>query len=1394
MATDEDLGGGANPSYRGYHYQKLVTVWVALELMFGSGAATEEVIVEPASHDDMKARLDVPGEQAEARLKVHGVDLHIQIKLKGSGHWSARDFAGIVDDAPGGGQRGPAPRDRAKALLLQDPKARYLFITNRSVDATLSRGRVSRPAARPSADFLPTNLKLGAADKVKLAGRFALIDNLTPEAVRTHIAGRLTGELHLPDHKVDAVLNELLQLVEDRLLGLADPLRRGEVLKVVARQGGSPYPDAQLATYVPPTARAEAERKLDSLGGVLLVGPSGFGKTLTARSLVHQHRTAPTPYEILTEADGLPAIQAALSRPGGRYLIYLDDPWGQAGLEREQAARWTKALPDLLRDASEARRVIVTSRTEVYHQALTSRPGAVWEDRRVVVDGAAYDIPARKAILHGKLKAHASWRQDFARQHEDRLVAELATPRELDGFVRQLVATGRPEDADIWALIGKAQEDGRRAVVLDQVRGHGDPGLNGAAVLWALLRQSRRVAPSRLTILRRRMERSGGIELALDDLAAALAPTQFDREADGTLSAHSKVLEALEILARDFYRQAERALNTAARTLLELAASDASWLDELQRVAEAAARLEGAGVVLDEAVRGAIDDRLLDVVLDASSSAHRFQGVWTSTTWRISQARPLGRLLHWLRVGAPKAGKPKGLDFGWRPPAITDAELAEVRAADGAARILQGFVAHILPWTSDNYEADALLPWLAPFGVELTEAFLAGCAVLASDPHYAMSADTVAEGALMGHDPPYDRVWSQVTAMDDAVDAYLTRTREERRAAWQGELDFAVQLHIQDDVEDIAASPAHLAKGYVRARRRREGFGWFADHPRPDLVLPLWSDVLLERHRPPRKDEIDAYFGAAGDDVGLRARGLRVIGEHRLKFGRARVIEALRAGPHEARDAGVRALRHLDGDAWETAALDLLAGLDVADLADLAQVLAAEGLYHKDKVAAAQRALARLSGEPAVIARLALSRILEADNTAVRADFRSLPPATAADLLARGPRGLARLLIVVAAAEGQDIQDLAAAWLASSDEYDALAALAALAEVKTSAARTIMARGLAHPDYKVRRQALNRLAPEADAGERAQLYLAEHDASAPVRERLAQVIGAHQWSDGLPVLIRLLADRRDYTAHPEHLRREELHFGVARAAAQALFAFKPLSPQPLDALLDFVEGGAQSSGDALLHARLIQVLATLDHERIWSLLGARLQDDRVVGGDGENLYPVRYSAAWAVVYRLHEAPTAFRHAPWPQIEAAAAHLDPQLAAPALIALGTRIACEGRISAPDLAVLRGAHSSDARRALVFLLASDPQAAQAMARQHQLLPDDHFLMARPATEDAWDLPDDGAWRDQLEAGTDVERVVRWLIGRWEARDTDFDPAALRRRDAIPIITTSEMFGME
>lgn len=1403
----KDGTGGANPSYQGYDYQKLVTVWVALELMFGPNACADSIIVEPASHDDVLARLAVSDDVAEASLNVGSGELHVQIKFKGAGHWSAKDFASVINDKPAKGSRGPATRPRAKVLLLKEPSRRYLFITNTSVDGVLAQGRVSVPSQRSSPTFLPTNLKLSPEQKAQLSGRFGLIEQMTLTETRRQIDQLLTQHLRVPTQNLNACINRLKRLVEDRFLEVPDPLRKNDIEKIAEGLGGLPHANPQLARYVPPANRTEADQRLNRLGAVLLIGPSGYGKSLTAESLAYERRQANPPFKVVRETAGLAAIEEAFAAPG-RVLFHLEDPWGQSGLDKDGAAQWTSRLRTLIPHASSEKQFVITSRTEVYREALGELPAPVWADRTVSIDDGAYDLTARQSILHGKLKLAGSWRQDLANQHEARLLNDLRTPLEIDTFTRELIAVSNPAQADIGKLVDRALTDSRKQVVMDHVRGFGDRGVGGAAVLWALLRLSRDLDPARLRDLRRALDRAKGPDIAVDDLADHLAQTQLAVGADGAYSAHGKVVEALESLARTYPRTAETALNATANAACDLVSTDIGWLDELQRLVDGVRQLQDKGVVLDDDVSRAVDAFLTEVLVQSVGNASKFRSAWQAANRRLSGTTPIGQLVRWLERGVPR--KKGGLEFGWRPPEITAADRQAVLAADPKLRVVTGFVAHILPWTSNNYDADDLLPWLEKFGVDLTKAFLAAGDEVVRTTHFVMSADAISECALGWPSPPNDKVWTQILTLDIAVDAALNASHELRRQAWQGELDFAEQLTIQEQSEEEGPSASHYAKGYVRARRRQEGYDWIPIHPRPDLILPLWAELMKSSRPKVTAGELDAFFVAAGDNDRLQAAGLSVIGERRLTFARDRLLKALTTGGPNTLEAAVRALSWLESEgqgasgrsAAEIVLLNALPKLPTARAAMLAPLIADLQLG-KERADAAARALAVATPPSRAAVHLALARALGTDDETLLQIYRELAPGEAAALMVHGPRTLARILLVLSALDGVNIDSIAHAWVKSDDATDAQAALAALAQGGGAATQTTIAAALDHSDFQVRRRAMQLLAPVVDQRLHSRILELATDKSAPVREALAEVIGEQSWNDGLETLVKLLSDIRDYTPHPEQQRRIEPQFNVARAAADALTRFDNLPSAVVGSIITFLDAGAKASTDVGVHTKLLGILAAADDPRIWLTLERLLEDDRVVGLEGENLYPARYAAAWCIVRRLWEWPLELGSVPWTAIETAADHLDPQLAAPALAALGCRLATT--CDASTLAALRGQSASPARTALALSMIDDRDQARDISVRYALPPVDHPLFetgedisSDEASFPRWPLTAQGRdWLASIADGTDVEPVLLWMMSRRTGIPlgaTDFAPTALRRRKGIPLVTFSEMFGME
>lgn len=1408
MTTDE-AKGGANLSYQGYSYQKLVTVWVALKLMFRPEANTDQIIVEPASHDDVAAKLDVTAEAAEGELSISkGEELQVQIKFKGAGHWSAQNFADVVNDRPKTGTRGPSPRARAKSILLKDLSRRYVFITNTSVDSTLALGRVSGPGDPPDKTFLPTGLDLDKDGKIALAGRFALIEQMTPNEARSQIRAILEGPLNVPPQNVEACLARLERMVEDRFLGVPDPLRRRDIEKVVQDHEGGTHANPLLAHYVAPLNLDLAEQQLAAKGAVVLIGPSGYGKSLTAEHLVDTARRATPPFKVLRETAGLAEIEAVFAAPG-RVLFHLEDPWGQSALDRDGASRWSNRLPQLLRNASPDKQFVITSRSEIYREALTETPAPIWADRTMVIDGESYNESTRRQILRGRLTSAGTWRQDLARQHEARLLESLESPLELATFARELRAMARPGERDIGDLTDRALTDSRKQVVTDHVRGFGDDGKGGAAVLFALLRRSQGLGRKRLSQLRRAVENRTSRHWVIDELADHLAQTQLQVDADGDLIAHAKVVEALESLCRLHPRAAERALNDAARATVALSADDPSWIDELQRLVDTARELADKDVVLALDVVEALDSALTRALHAALGKPARFRTIWQAARWRLSGETPEGRLVHWLEKGAPRQ-KGGFSAMSWRAPKITDADRLAVLAVDPKLRLAKGFVAHILPWANDDYDAGELLPWLQAFKVDFTQAFLAAGKVVSSGTAFRMSADAISEGAVAWPDPPYEEVWAQIAAMADAVDAVLAQSREERRQASEGELDFAYQIAIEERTQDEGPSASQFAKGYVRARRRQQGFAWIPDHPRSEMIMPLWAETM--RFNKPRAtlEELNSFFAAAGDDDALQAAGLQVIGDRRLAFGRPRIEAALRSGGPQAIEAAVTALKWLEGDeeghagkaSAEAILLGKLGQVTPAQAAILAPLIVALERAGKTKVDLARQAVAA-AGASAAVVQIALADSLKADDEALIQVFRQLGPEEALTLIADGPRRLAQRLLLISVVDGLDVLSIAEAWLTAGDKADAEIAVRAFALAKGERARAGLHAALGHAHYRVRRAALRALSLDADPREQARLFGLVDDKSAPVREALADTIGEEGWTGGLPILIQLLDDKRNYARHPEHQRREEPEYQVARAAAAALGKFEALPTAIVDTVIAWLASGDRGVVDVQLHAVLLDLLTYPDHAPVWTAITRGLTDDHVVGDADENLYPVRYAAAWAVVHRLGRYPFEQDLIPWGTVLAAADHIDPQLAAPALLALGAQLTIASEAATLD--ALRGPHSSEERVALALSMFDDGDAARALAAKHGLLQSDHpFLdktddLSTEVTDLArWQLSTPAlAWLQRLQGGTDVEATLLWVMaGRtgFDLGTVGFAPWALRRKETVPIMTLSEMFGME
>jgi hypothetical protein len=723
-----------------------------------------------------------------------------------------------------------------------------------------------------------------------------------------------------------------------------------------------------------------------------------------------------------------------------------------------------------------------------------------------------------------------------------------------------------------------------------------------------------------------------------------------------------------------------------------------------------------------------------------------------------------------------------------------------IRGTLGIERLLVRWVSLILPFESTTYDADELLPWLGQCGFSLEEAFVDACRAISTAPHFLSNADTVVEGAVTGPSRRYDDVFGLLEEWEKYLDE-VRGSGDLAAGAWEGRLDMAKQLHIQDTLEELGGALDVGVKGYVHARRRREGYSWIANHRRPDLLVPAWAEVIRWDTQTDSA-ELDAYFALASDPH-HRVLGLLVLGERAIPGGIERLREALRGGGYAERKEAVRSFQR----AYETTdlATTISAVLDDADTVARIEILSAVGAADFSGKKANLLDSLQVTLDPGVAPYIDVMKLVRtgAQASEVRAHADSLPAAELRAVLERVDVAAGGPLLIAAGARGLDIEDVVDRWL-TADYDDAMAALYALAQIGTRAARLRISHALNHPHYKVQRLALQLLSPAANQEERSSILTLAGVPNGPVREALAGVIGKYQWSDGFPVLLNYLRDQRDSAPHNDHRVGPEPEYAVARAAAAALAEFEDPPQDVLDALIDFIRGGRNSSADVLVHAKIARVLGALEDPRIARLLSGLLNDPRFVGYYDEPLYPLRYAAGWALVAQFDLGAESRVGIDWDAVERAAAHEDPQLAAPALLLLGFRLEDAPEPGAPR--VLRN-YASEERRALALLAVSDFDRARDIARSYDLLPTDHPLFANSASGAAPVVRDEpGRWRAgeaaeewlrTLNQERDVEGVLLKLATARTGLDlgvADFDATALRRKKRVPLMTLSQMFGME
>lgn len=219
MATDRDNGIAG---YQGYEYQKLVTVWLALKLMF-MDRRCDSLDVEPASIEDIAVDLKALDASATLGVSFDHIPLEIQIKSRGR-NWNASGFSGVIHQKASTTpaekkKRGPAPRPRALDHLTQRPELHYLLLTNAQLDPDLKDFQVTAFGAKSKAQTLAG--KANAKVNGDTFSRIGIQPELTPERIQLESNALLKRYGHVPESGLSSSHAILMKEVHLRLLGKA---------------------------------------------------------------------------------------------------------------------------------------------------------------------------------------------------------------------------------------------------------------------------------------------------------------------------------------------------------------------------------------------------------------------------------------------------------------------------------------------------------------------------------------------------------------------------------------------------------------------------------------------------------------------------------------------------------------------------------------------------------------------------------------------------------------------------------------------------------------------------------------------------------------------------------------------------------------------------------------------------------------------------------------------------------------------------------------------------------------------------------------------------------------------------------------------------------------------
>ena len=1255
------------PSYRGYEYQILATVWLGLELT--TTAKAEAIVVEPPSEEDVALDLDVPSEHADSRIDAG--KLQIQIKLRSNVLWKERDFAELLMAKPKTGKRGPAPRARPTEYLKTDPSCRYVLLTNVDTDSSLQTFLVSKLGYASTATRIPCT----SLDDPGLATRLAILSGQKPELLMLKVRTILQDCCHVPGPQLAACIRMLKNRVRDRLLGIrANRFPSHEMQQVIRDHGGSFKPPCEP---VHPSNFGRIKQQLVDKNALVLVGPPGTGKTTLANALMVELETSSPPAQRVTVSDaaGIEKVRRSLEDVYD-HIYYFEDPWGQ-DVPGIGASFFTSELPKLLREARSGKRFVVTSRLGVFQQALGDRE-RLFQQYKQELRPKDYPTSAYRELYDRQIATWSDNYQKTARAWRTDALKLLETPYSVEVFCRSLhdrLETGDSVyGSDVEKLASNSNVDSFGAVLKDRIIAGGDEYIQSAVAIWAQLVVTPNAINGATVKTLRDLLRSGGAVNPPDVLRLFndLADAQwFQVRSDGYVTTPS-VRDAIAQFEVEFPAIFEDTIGKLFR----------GWSAKgtFEAIVSCVKASKGKIEICPNDITERLDAYLVSCAL--ATDGYNFINAYNDLALFSRSLNPAATLvralsqrdssssksIRWLGSHEPK----------WIRPSLEQAEIASIRTSVETLQIAQKIVNHYIPHEvgmrtfGSAYEPEALLMFLGQFGWPLLKWF--SSAFDDSVKNHDESTGFLAECLCVLDGSMVDKVFAACLASFQSFSSCHQEDKEEWRQQAQGEADT-----LPDGAGDGDSDRYYLAKSSLvtalKIKREHNGYTWIPIHANSDWLLDPWSELLKHDCT---TDECEALVVCC-DRHNRSVPALSVIERHPdsrfCRWVACQLISQREDLPGSLTDAVERYIASPDfllALKQEAALLSssqrVLTGLLIVSKkpwllgfsdrdkprpsagapengSDPWQVLFARLFTEKEAclVSICYAASQRRDYSPD-------SHQLTSELTTLVDDWPDVPAAYALTALARTNTNIqSRLDRILTSA---DEKARASAWRLCDDR------------------RRLLTQGLKDADWACRSAVMETLSHNATPAEQQTLFSLATDASAYVRETLIKCIGRCKWSEAVPVLIHLLRDHREYGEH--HSNEDFRIFQVARSAADALNLLRPLHDDALVAIRTFLAECEVASLDTTVHGLLFRILAEQPSEQSFGFCAQYFEETWLKSKWREN------SGHDLIVQCLHSIATMLQMNPlWgkrlslPSVEQVAAWDDDDawLVGPALIVLG-----------------------------------------------------------------------------------------------------------------------------